>query len=150
MKKFYKENRVFVILMGIALVCIAIIIGLLASYVLSSNGGEKYGNRLDGISDVEIKDEFKDEMESKILEKEKVEDTKINFNIKFQKDTSVTEAQSVATSCMEFFEEDYLNYYDIQFFLTKSEYEESTSTFPMLGYRKAQAANITWSNNSKK
>ena len=157
MKKFYKENRVFVILMGIALVCIAIIIGLLASYVLSSNGGEKYGNRLDGISDVEIKDEFKDEMESKILEKEKVEDTKINihgkiisFNIKFQKDTSVTEAKSVATSCMEFFEEDYLNYYDIQFVLTKSEYEDSTSTFPMLGYRKAQAANITWSNNSKK
>lgn len=157
MKKFYKENRVFVILMGIALVCIAIILGMLASYIWRSNGGEKYGNRLDGIADVLIEDDFKSEMEEKILEKEKVEDVKINvhgkivnFNIKFQKDASVAEAQSVAVGCLEFFEEDYLNYYDIQFIVTKSEYEESSSIFPMLGYRKAQATTITWSNNSKK
>lgn len=156
MKKFYKENRVFVILMGIALVCIAIIVALMAGYVLKSTTGNKYGNRLDGISDVLIEDDRKDEMEAKVLEMTKVQDVKINihgkiinFNIEFQDDTTVGEAQNVAIGCLAFFEENELNYYDLQFLATKSG-DNSEVTFPMLGYRKAQAATISWSNNSKK
>lgn len=157
MKKFYKENRVFVILMGIALVCIAIIVAMLAGYVFRSTAGDKYGNRLDGISDVVISDEKKDEMEAKVLEMTKVQDVTINihgkivnFNIDFQNDTTTTEVQNVAVGCLDLFEEDYLNYYDLQFIATKSESDESDGTFPMFGYRKAQAATISWSNNSKK
>ncbi len=157
MKKFYKENRVFVILMGIALVCIAIIVAMLAGYVFKSTTGDKYGKRLDGISDVLIEDEKKDEMEAKILEMDKVQDVKINihgktvyFNVDFADDTTVAEAQNVSVASLEFFEEDYLNYYDLQFLMTKSTSDDSSTTFPMLGYRKAQAATISWSNNSKK
>lgn len=156
MKKFYKENRVFVILMGIALVCIAIIVALLAGYVLRSTTGDKYGNRLDGIKDVIIEDEKKDDMESKILEMAKVQDVVINihgkiinFNVEFQDDTTVAEAQNVAVNCLSFFEEDYLNYYELQFLFKKSD-DNSEVAFPMLGYRKAQSSTISWSNNTKK
>lgn len=155
MKKFYKENRVFVILMGIALVCIAIIIGMMASYIVKSSTNDKYGNRLDGISDVEIADEKVTEMEEAILEMAKVQDTTINihgkivnFNIDFQNDATLEEIQNASISCFDFFEEDYLNYYDLQFIITKSDYEESDGTFPILGYRKAGATTITWSNNA--
>ncbi len=157
MKKFYKENRVFVILMGIALVCIAIIIGLFASYVVKSTTNDKYGNRLDGIKDVQITDERISEMESTILEKPKVQDVKIRlhgkiiyFTIDFENEATIEEAQNVSISCLEFFEENYANYYDLQFLITKSKLEESVVNFPIIGYKKAGATTISWSNNAKK
>lgn len=161
MKKFYKENRVFVILMGIALVCIAIIIWIFAGYILDSSAGNKYGNRLDGIKDVEIKDDKIEEMEAAILEMEKVEDVKINlhgklvnFNIYFGTDASLEETQNVSISCIEFFEEDYLNFYDLQFFVIKPDTEDPTTgetiSNSIIGYKKAGETTITWSNNAKK
>lgn len=163
MKKFYKENRVFVILMGIALVCIAIIAWMFVSYVVHSSTSNKYGNRLDGIKDVEIKDEKITEMETSILEMNKVQDVKINlhgkllnFNISFEKEATVEEAQNVSISCMEFFEEDYLNFYDLQFLVTipegkaATEDEEEPKDLVIIGYRKAGMTTITWSNNAKK
>lgn len=143
--------------MGVALVCIAIIIALIAGYVVKSTGGDKYGPRLDGISDVLIEDDKKSEMESKLLEQGKVQDAKINihgkivnFNIDLEEKTTVQEAQNIAIGCLDFFEEDYLNFYDIEFIMTKKTSEESSKNFPMFGYRKAQAATISWSNNIKK
>ncbi len=162
MKKFYKENRVFVILMGIALVCIAIIIWMFVGYIIDSSTSNKYGNRLDGIKDVEIKDEKITEMETSILEMEKVQDVKINlhgkllnFNISFEKDTTIDDAHNVSISCLEFFEEDYLNFYDLQFLVTIEdgktvEEGEDPADLIIIGYRKAGATTITWSNNAKK
>ena len=156
MKKFYKENRVFVILMGVALVCIAIIVGMMAWYVVSSSTKSAYGNRLDGINDVEIASKKVTEMESNVSEKEKVQDVTINvhgkivyFNIDFENDTTIDEAKNIAISCLDFFEEDYRNYYDIQFLFTKSKSEESEETFPILGYIKAGKTTISWSANAK-
>ncbi|MCI8498039.1 MAG: hypothetical protein HFG33_01370 [Bacilli bacterium] len=156
MKKFYKENRIFVILMGIALVCIAIIIAMMAGYVVRSSKGDKYGNRLDGISDVEIKSEDVTKMEESILEKPKVQDVTINihgkiinFNIDFENDATLEEVKNVSIGCMELFEENYLNFYALQFLITKSSLEESSSNFPIIGYRNAGAATITWSHNAK-
>jgi len=166
MKKFYKENRVFVILMGIALVCIAIIAWMFVNYIIHSSTSNRYGNRLDGIKDVEIKDDKITEMETSILGMNKVQDVKINlhgkivyFNISFEKETTIEEAQNVSISCMEFFEEDYLNFYDLQFLATiedgktvteGSEDGEETKDLAIIGYRKAGDTTITWSNNTKK
>lgn len=165
MKKFYKENRVFVILMGVVLVCVAIIIAILASYVFKSNSGDRYGNRLDGIEDVIIEEDFKTDMESKIVEMDKVESAKINvhgkivnFNVVFTDEATVNDAKNVGVKCLEFFEESYKNFYDIEFLFSKNKEEteeddkeekETSDKFPFLGYIKAGATTISWSNNSK-
>ncbi len=166
MKKFYKENRVFVILMGITLVCIAIILGMACSYIISSNSGNVYGNRLDGISDVEITKKKITEMQKSLNEEEKIQDVTINihgkivyFNVEFTSDTSIDDAKNVAIKCLDFFEETYLNFYDLQFLFTKDEVKEESSSeeedenkepyFPIIGYRKAGVSTITWSNNAK-
>jgi len=155
MKKFYKENRVFVILMGIALVCIAIIVAIFTMYIVNSSTNDKYGNRLDGIKDVEIKKDDINDMESKVLEMSKVQDVSIkmhgktlNFIIDFEQNATLEEVQNVAISTLEFFEEDYLNYYDLQYLVTKSTLEESVTNYPIIGYRKAGATTITWSRNA--
>lgn len=156
MKKFYKENRVFVILMGIALVCIAIIIGIFAGYVIKSSSNDKYGNRLDGIKDVEITDNKLAEMKEKILGMAKVQDIIINlhgkivnFNIDFSNEATLEEVKNTAISCLELLEEDYHNFYDLQFLITQSKNENSDSIYPVLGYKKAGYTTISWSNNAK-
>ncbi len=157
MKKFYKENRVFVILMGIALVCIAIIITIFVVYLFNSTSKDKYGNRLDGIDDVKIEEEKITEMEDGVLEMDRVQEVTIDvegkivyFVIDFENDATLEETQNVAISCLEFFTEEYLNFYDIQFMITKSTLEESTSEYPIIGYRKSGATGISWSNNAQK
>ena len=156
MKRFYKENRVFVILMAVVVVCVAIIIFLLAKYVINSNTGDNYGNRLDGIQDVIIEKDKKDEMAKNLEEIEKVKDVVINihgkiinFNIDFDNDTTVDDAKSIAIKCLDFFEEEYKNFYDIQFLFKKSESDDEEDKFPIIGYIKAGATTISWSNNAK-
>lgn len=157
MKKFYKENRVFVILMGVALVCIAIIVAIFAMYIINSSTTDKYGNRLDGIEDVKISSEKIGEMEEGVLAMAKVQDVSINvdgktvkFIIDFDADATIVERQNAAISCLDFFEENYLNFYDLQFMITKSTVEESSSDDIIFGARKSGASTITWSNNTKK
>lgn len=157
MKKFYRENRVFVILMGVALICIAIIIGMMASYIIKSSGSNTYGNRLDGIKDVPIDDNKKGDMEESLLAMEKVSDAVVNvhgkivyFDIDVLNDTTVGDAQNICITALEYFEENYLNFYDIQFIVTAQDAEESDTTYPIMGYRKAGSSAITWSNNIKK
>ena len=162
MKKFYRENRVFVILMGIVAICVIIMVALLAKYIISSNTGNKYGNRLDGIEDVKIEEKSKTEMSDKIKENDKVEDAKvivngkiINFIIKFKKDTSIEDMKSEAVKSLEFFEEEYRNFYDIEFLLQREveeveeDSEEEQDQSAVIGYIKAGATTISWSNNSK-
>lgn len=161
MKKFYKENRVFVILMGIVVICIAIILILAAKYVFKSNKGDKYGNRLDGIQDVLVENKQKDDMSNKIKEEKKVNSASvnvhgkiINFVVTFDKDATIDEMKSVAVKCLEFFSEEYRNYYDIQFLFTrnievKEGEEENNDVKSIIGYIKAGATTISWSNNTK-
>ena len=156
MKKFYKENRVFVILMGIALVCIAIIVGLLTNYVVKSSTNDMYGNRLDGIKDVEITDSMVTEWQEKILAMAKVQDVVINihgkivnFNIDFNNEVTLEEVKNTSISCLDLLTEDYRNFYDLQFIVTQSKNEESDSMYPILGYMKAGRTTISWSNNAK-
>lgn len=157
MKKFYKENRVFVILMGIALVCVAIIIGIFAMYIINSSTTDKYGNRCDGASDVVVTEEKKTEMVEAILAMEKVKDVSVDVNCKsikfivdFEPDASLEQRQNVAISSVEFFEENYLNFYDLYFMMTKMTAEESNKDDSIFGTRKAGAATISWSNNINK
>lgn len=165
MKKFYKENRVFCILMIVVLVCFFIILGLGLSYILKSSDTNVYGNRLDGISDVKITKKMKTNMEASVKEFEKISDVTVNvhgkivyFDITFTDEASIDDAKNTSIKCLELFEEEYLNYYDIQFLIVndrylaeknnKDESTESDNIFPIMGYRKAGATTIAWSHNA--
>lgn len=144
--------------MGISLVCIAIIIALLANYVIksSSSSNDMYGNRLDGINDVKITDDKVTEMKEKILAMDKVQDIVINihgkivnFNIDFANETTLEEVKNTSISCLDLLEEEYKSFYDLEFIITQSKNEESDSIYPILGYMKAGRTTISWSNNAK-
>lgn len=164
MKKFYEENRVFSILMLIVIACLILIACLGVGYVLRSRNTSVYGNRLDGIGDVKISEKMINNLKSQVKEMAKVSAVDINvhgkivnFDVTFNNEATVEEAKNVAISIIALFEEDYLNYYDIQFLMVndlyntnkdKKENPEDTNPFPILGYKKAERENISWSHNA--
>ena len=71
-KKFYKEHRIFSILMAVVIVCVILLCTLLIQCFYTGNK-DKYGDRLDDISKYEIKEEKLTEIESKIASQKDVE-----------------------------------------------------------------------------
>ena len=57
-RNFYREHRVFTILMAIALVCFVLIGTIIIQCFYVGNGTDKYGNRLDGIEERKVTDEM--------------------------------------------------------------------------------------------
>ena len=62
-KRFYKEHRVFTILMSIVIVCLILIITVLVQIFYFGNGNDKYGERLEGIDNVKISESKEDDYE---------------------------------------------------------------------------------------
>lgn len=149
LKSFYKNNRVYSILMIISIICIvAILVGVIMYFVGQTNK-DKYGNRLDGI--VKIKDDKLSEIESKITENELVNETVIDIRgkliyvtISLNKGTHA-DGEAIAQSSLELFGEEILSYYDIQYIVENLD-KEVSENFPVMGYIKAGNSVIKWTN----
>lgn len=153
-KKFYKNNRIFVILMGVALFCIAVIAIIFGYIILTQNKGNLYGNRLNGIETVKIEKNRLTELEDTIKENEKVE--KVSSRIKgkliyiniYLNDGKLDDAKNIAIKSLEFFTEDEKNFYDISYSINKTGEEEDVS-FTVMGYKKSDNTIISWTNYSE-
>ncbi len=154
LKGFYKSNRIFVILMGISVFCLAIIAIAFLYIIISQNKGDLYGNRLNGIETVQINQDKLSELEEKLLENEKVD--KVTARIKgkviyiniYIKDGKATDAKNIAVENLEFFSEDEKAFYDISYSLSKVGDVEDV-TFPIMGYKKSDNTIISWTNYSE-
>lgn len=151
LKQLYKENRVFTILMCISVTCLLLVVILFGYYLISSTSKSKYGTRLDGINDVKIDNENK--LENSIQKMDGVDEATVNvhgkivyLDIKVNDDTSMDSVKAIADESLKLFEDDYLNYYDFHFMVTKD--NEEQKEFPALGYRKSGAKKVTWSHNT--
>lgn len=147
---FIKDNKVLSIILGIFI--IAIISVLVFVKVLSPNTGKsEYGNRLKGISKVEITKETQKKFISELEKKDKVDKADMNIKgrliniiITVKDDTSKDDAKDLANSSLEFFEEEELEYYDYQVFLKNEKKEDG---YLVIGYKHKTKENFKWSNN---
>ena len=149
LKGFYHNNRIYCILMGISLLCLLLIAAAFLMFFVDQTKTDVYGNRLNGIENVEISKTHKDEVISFITEQEIVD--KANINIKgkiiyinvYLKSGKVDDAQSLAVKILEKFSEDEKNFYDINYTFALTTTEEE-SPFPIMGYKKSDKTIITW------
>lgn len=151
LKAFYKRNRVYSILMIISIICIiAILVGVILYFVGQTNK-DKYGNRLDGIESVQIKDEKLVEIENKISENEKVKETSINIKGKLiyvtisLNEGTHTDSEAIAQASLDLFSEEEKAFYDIQYIVENLD-KETEENFPIMGYIKAGNSVIKWTN----
>ena len=151
LKNFYKNNRVYSILMLISIICIlSIVIGVIVYFVGQTNK-DKYGNRLDGIENIKFEESDINSIKDSFLTNESVDTVEINVkgkliyvNIILKKGTHA-ESESMVQSSLELFSEEVRNFYDIQFIVGNND-EEVTENFPIMGYIKAGNSVVKWTN----
>lgn len=126
-KIFYKEHRIFTILMAIGLVCLIVIITVLFNCFYGGNGKDKYGTRLENKSDYEITEERLQDLESNFIMEEKVNKAEakitgriVYISIDFLDDVPLEDAKNIALKSLENFSEKEQDYYDFHFTLKES------------------------------
>lgn len=143
--KFLKKHIFLTILSLFVLIGVIIILVVMFNFFISGNN--KYGNRLNGIEEVEITDKTIKKIDTKIEEKEEVESASVRIQgkiiyitIKYKEGTSIDKAKEIANSTLENFDEEELNFYDIGYFLTS----EGENSFNITGNKKAKKENISY------
>ena len=151
LKSFYKNNRVYSILMIISIICIVAILVGVVLYFLGQTSKDKYGNRLEGIEKIEIKESKLNDIEKKITENELVKSTDavirgklVYITITLNTGTHA-DAESIAQSSLELFSEEEKAFYDIQYIVDNKD-DKIEENFPVMGYIKAGNSVIKWTN----
>ena len=150
--KFFKEHRVFTILMAVVLVCVILIATVLFRLFYDSKKG-KYGDRLEGINKVELSEKKLDDIETKIIAEKnvlvaecRVQGKIVYIHITFDTPESLVEAQGTAQKSLENFSEEERAFYDFHFTLKKSSTETSEG-FLITGAKNKNGSGLLWNNN---
>lgn len=119
----------------LSIICIlAFIIVIMMIYIFCSifvGGSDKYGNRLEGIKEVEISKSKLSELKGKIEDNGEVDSAKVRIegkiiyiDIKFTNETSKDKAKELANKVLDEFDKDEKNFYDFEFILTQNDTEK--------------------------
>ena len=147
--KYIKKNKLTVFI--IIIFAIMVIVGGYLYNMLFANGRSGiYGNRLDGIEEVEITKKQYKEIKTKLKENENVVEVStdlkgkiVNIIITVKDELEKDAAKTIASSSLEVFDKEQLKYYDIQIFVKKD--NEALNDFPIIGYKQNGKEGLTWS-----
>ncbi len=152
MKNFYKEHRIFVILMGIVALCIIIMLIIGLKYFYFGNSKDERNNC------PKINNDKTNEISKSLKAEQLVKDITINVNekspivymtIAFNNGISLVEAQGKAVTVLEKFTKEEKECYDFQFIL-KQDKTEGNEGFKIMGSANANGTSLTWNNNTQK
>lgn len=152
--KFIKKHKVGIIATIVVIIIIVLSYFALKSMFIIGNETGKYGNRLDGIENVEIKKEQTDKLIQEMEEIKDIKNVKYNLQgrlvyliVEVTNDTAVEVAKGYANKMLSYFDDDQKGFYDIQVFI-KSDSEEST-VYPIIGAKHKTSASFVWTENKK-
>lgn len=147
-KKFYKNNRIYCILMIISILCILLIGTSVIVYFVAQSNTSPYGDRLEEIGEHELGSTLSD-LETFYKEQTGVNNATVRLQGKIiyvtvdvADDIKNEEIQNITTSSLEKIGEENRNYYDIQFIFTRPSYNA------FFGSKISTNTNITWSKYS--
>ncbi len=152
-KRFYKEHRIFTILMAVVLVCVVLIATVLIQCFYVGNGSDKYGNRLEGIEKVKISESRQKDFEKNNANNDKVKtvDVKVTGKIiyitmEFEPNVALVEAQSIAQKSLESFSEKEQKFYDFNITLKQAASDKGEG-FVISGAKNKNSDGLVWNNN---
>jgi hypothetical protein len=149
MKWLKKHPKTLII---IILVVALLMLGLLTMNLLYPSYSKSiYGNRLQGIEDVQIKEDLKNDIINNLESNKEVKSAKIdirgkiiNVIIDIKSNINLKTAETIANYTLIKFTDKQKVFYDIQYFLTQTEVKDST-VYPVIGYKNKLSSEIVWS-----
>ena len=155
LKKIWQENSVLFVLLFILIACLIAISVVVITYFVGDSSS-KYGGRLEGIEDYPFDEDMQNDIISQIEENEIVEDVtmrvsgkSIYVTIIFVPETTLVEGQSIALSSLDYFSEETLSFYDLEYMI-EAEATEETEGFQIIGAKNVSGTGgIVWNNNTE-
>ena len=143
-----KKHKGLIICLGVLLILgIAACIGI-KKLVFPDDNKSKYGNRLDGIENVPISDETKNEMKESFLKNENVIDFNYNLTgkiikitIKVKKETKQDDAKILGDIILKNLSDDQKKFYDIEYSVVC---EEDNDLYPIMGSKHRTSETFSW------
>lgn len=151
MMKFIKKNKLAVI--GCVIVILLIVLAFQLKEIFAPEVGSAiYGNRLDGIDSVKIKQDtlnrieenLKDDSVSKVTSR--ISGRTVEIVITVNSDVSIDTAKEYGNKSLQPFSEKEKKYYDFQIFVKK---DSESSEFPIIGYKQKSKENISWTKDRR-
>ena len=144
---FIRKNKFVIIAIGVFLILV-IVAFLVFNMFFPAEGTALYGDRLDGIQDVELTDNKLNDISSTLEENEAVKKASVSVQGKIveviitaQDDTSLDTAKGLNTIVLDALDEDEEAFYDIQIFVTK---DTEATDFPIIGYKHHAKDSFSW------
>ena len=148
MKKFIKNNKITVVAFIICVIFVILVFAIKLTF-FPNEARAIYGDRLDGIKEVEIKDSLQDKiitsLEGLDTVKEASCDVKgriLNVLITVNDDVALDTAKSLTTTVTDNLKKKQTSYYDIQIFISKDNKEDTS--FPIIGYKHQDKESFSW------
>ena len=148
LKKFYKNNRIYCILMLISIFCFLLMGTAVVVYFINQTSSSKDGSRLVDQEKYKVDKELK-ELEKYYKSSEDVNKVSIRLQGKIiyitvdvKSDVDNEDIQNLATTSLEKLTDEQKKYYDIQFIFTREGFT------PYLGSKSSQNTIITWAKYS--
>ena len=147
MKNFIKNNKVTVVAFIICVIFVILVFAVKLTF-FPNEGTAIYGDRLDGIEEVEITDKQQEDIIKALEDKDEVKkvscDIKgrtLNVLITVNDDVELDPAKALTSSITDNLEEDQTSYYDIQVFISK---DNDDTRFPIIGYKHQNKDGFSW------
>ena len=147
MKNFIKNNKVTVVAFIICVIFVILVFAVKLTF-FPNEGTAIYGDRLDGIEEVEINDKQQEDIIKSLEDKDEVKkvscDIKgrtLNVLITVNDDVELDPAKALTSSITDNLEEDQTSYYDIQVFISK---DNDDTRFPIIGYKHQNKDEFSW------
>lgn len=145
-RKFYKNNRIYCILMIVSVLCIVALGTALIVYFVNQATSDPYGKRLDNLNTEGIEeviktcDEYLDN--EKIVNEADVhrQGAIIYIYVDVDPEASIEDMQNLATSSLEKFTDDQKKQFEIQYTFTRE------GSVPYTGSKSTLNSVITWGN----
>lgn len=154
LKKIWQENSVLFVLLLILIACVVAMSVVVIKYFVGDSSS-KYGDRLENIEEHPFTDEIKNEIIAKIKEDELVSNASLRSSgktiyvaITFESKVTLVEAQSKALASVDFFSENILEFYDLEYMI-KADSTENSEGFQIMGsHNVGGTGGIVWNNNT--
>ena len=147
---FIRKNKFVIIAIAVFLILVIIAFQVVNMF-FPEEGKALYGDRLEGIEEVELSDKKLSSMSSAIEDNAAVKEGSVSVAgkiveviITVQDDTTVDTAKGLNAIVLEQLDDDEKEFYDIQIFVKK---DTDAADFPIIGYKHHAKDSFSWTKN---
>jgi len=144
-----KRHIILFIFCLLTFIVFAVMLVVFLKMTINTSG--RYGNRLEGIEEVEISTGDLAEISSGLEEKDEVSSAKLRIqgkiiyvDISFIDSTKLEKGKEIAESVLSEFDEEELEFYDFSFMIKQVSEDEEKETWASAGAKNTKDSKISW------